>query len=224
MNPALLFPFRVFVSLPERADRRAKLLPRLEAAGLPAHWIQPVPLQAVREHRGFRSLRKRSCALTKRFALRIAQRERAPSLLYFEDDVIFHPQFAERIAALALPDDWGIFYFGCQHCEAPTSVGPGLVRVARAFDFHACAIRAPYYLAARKAMRGAPRNAPHLFHSDVLLSALHRAIPTYAAFPNLAWQAEEHSDLANRSYSNYALDGSQRPYRHVVEPLLVGSV
>lgn len=220
MNAAELFPFRVFASLAERADRRERLLPRLASVGLTARWIQPVPLQVIREHRGFRSLRKRSCALTKRWALRQAQREAAPSLLYFEDDVVFHSEFAERVAALELPEDWGLFYFGCQHCETPVPAGPGLVRVTRAFDFHACAIRAPHFLAARKAMRGGCRNAPHLFHSDVLLSALHKTIPTYAAFPNLAWQAVEHSDLANRNYSNYAADGSQRPYRHGVEHLV----
>ena len=219
MNPAELFPLRVFASLPERTDRRERLLPRLASVGLSAQWIQPVAVHSIHEHRGFRSLRKRSCALTKRFVLRSAQREKASVLLYFEDDVVFHPAFAERIAAIELPDDWGMFYFGCQHCETPTPVAPGLVRVSRAFDFHACAIRASCFLAARKAMRGGPRNAPHLFHSDVLLSALHKSIPTYAAFPNLAWQAVEHSDLTGTRYSNYQADGSQRPYRHVVAPM-----
>ncbi len=219
MNAAELFPHRVFASLPHRMDRREKLLPRLESIGLPARWIVPVPVESIHEHRGFRSLRKRSSAQTKRLALRQARRDHSPSLLYFEDDVVFHPEFVERIAALELPDDWGIFYFGCQHCETPVPVAPGLVRVTRAFDFHACAIRAPHFLAARKAMRGGPRNAPHLFHSDVLLSAIHKRVPTYAAFPNLAWQAVEHSDLVGRRYSNYQEDGSQRPYRHVLASL-----
>ncbi len=219
MNAAELFPVRVFASLPERADRRERLLPRLATVGLSAQWIEPVPLHSICEHRGFRSLRKRSCALTKRFALRSAQREKASALLYFEDDVVFHPAFIERVAAIELPDDWGMFYFGCQHCETPTPVAPGIVRVSRAFDFHACAIRASCFLAARKAMRGGPRNAPHLFHSDVLLSTLHKLIPTYAAFPNLAWQAVEHSDLTGTRYSNYQADGSQRPYSHVVAPM-----
>ena len=224
MNAPDRFPFRVFASLPERADRRVKLLPRLDGVGLAARWIEPVPVDAIRDCHGFRSLRKRSCALTKRLALRLAQRERAPSLLYFEDDVIFHPQFVERVAAIALPDDWGIFYFGCQHCEAPVPVAPGLVRVTRAFDFHACAIRAPHFLAARRAMRGGPRGAPPVHHSDVLFSALHKIIPTYAAFPNLAWQAVEHSDLAGATYSNYQPDGSQRCFHHVVAPMLTGCI
>ena len=224
MNAAELFPFRVFASLPERADRRAKLLPRLDAVDLTARWIEPVPVESIRDCHGFSTLRKRSCALTKRFALRLAQRAQAPALLYFEDDVIFHPQFAERIAAIELPDDWGIFYLGCQHCESPVPVAPGLVRVRRAFDFHACAIRAPHFLAARRAMRGGPREAPPRFHSDVLFSALHKSIPTYAAFPNLAWQAVEHSDLTGSRYSNYHPDGSQRPFRHVVKPLVATGI
>jgi hypothetical protein len=224
VNAPEAFPFRVFASLPERADRRAALLPKLIALGLSARWIKPVSVEFIREHRGFRSLRKRSCALTKRIALRLAQRERAPSLLYFEDDLAFHPQFSERMAAIELPDDWGIFYFGCQHCETPKPVLPGLVRVARAFDFHACAIRAPHFIAARKIMRGAARNSAHLLHSDVLLSQLHATIPTYAAFPNLIWQAEDRSDLAGKVYSNYDARGIQRPYRHVIASILAGCV
>ena len=39
MNAAELFPFRVFASLRKRADRRAKLLPRLDAVGLAARWM-----------------------------------------------------------------------------------------------------------------------------------------------------------------------------------------
>ena len=68
-------------------------------------------------------------------------------------------------------------------------------------------------------MRGGRRNAQHLFHSDVLLSTLHKSIPTYTAFPNLAWQAVEHSDLTGRTYSNYAPDGQQRSFRHILSSL-----
>src|SRR5438270_872419 len=57
-------------------------------------------------------------------------------------------------------------------------------------------------------------------HSDVLMSALHRTIPTYAAFPNLAWQAFGFSDLTKGKYSNYQADGSQRNFCHVLRPLL----
>ena len=219
MNAAELFPFRVCASLPTRTDRRERLIPQLAEVGLPSRWIKPVPVAAIRDNRGFRNARKRSCALTKRLAIRHAQHAGAPSLLYFEDDLVFHPHFLDRLAALTLPDDWGIFYLGCLHCEQPDPVMPGLVRVRRAFDFHACVIRAPHFLAARRAMRGGPRGAAPHFHSDVLFSALHKSIPTYAAFPNLVWQSVGHSDLTGSRYSNYNPDGSQRPFRHVVAPL-----
>jgi hypothetical protein len=224
VNAAELFPFRVCASLPSRSDRRERLIPQLAEVGLPARWIKPVPIAAIRNNRGFRNERKRSCALTKRLAIRLAQRAGAPSLLYFEDDLVFHPHFLDRLAAITLPDDWGIFYFGCLHCEQPDPVTPGLVRVRRAFDFHACAIRASHYLAARRVMRGSHRGASPTFHCDVLFSALHKTIPTYAAFPNLVWQAVGHSDLTGSRYSNYNPDGSQRPFRHAVramEPVAV---
>lgn len=219
-----VFPYCVFLSLWKRFDRRSALLPRLKRAGLGhAEWFEAIDANLMGgDSRGFVNVRKRSVALGKRLVLREAGQRKASSVLFLEDDVVFHPEFVKRLAALELPDDWGLFYFGCQHLEPPEPVSPGVVRVRRAYDNHAVAIRGDYFLTVRKAMRGGGKGACGRLHSDVLLSRLHGKIPTYAALPNLAWQASNHSDLTGTWYSNYnQSNGKQKTCRHLL-PILEG--
>ena len=219
MDIIATFPKRLFISLDRREDRRAKLLPRLAAAGLDAEWIKAIDGRVLTHARGFQTASKRANALSKRLAIRVASLAGADAVLIFEDDVTFHPQFAERVSALTLPADWGMFYFGCLHREPPQRVSPGIVRATKCFDHHAFAIRREYFHAVRKRMRGWGKKANGRLHSDVLVSDLHKTIPTYAAYPNLAWQAEDFSDLADRSYSNYRPDGTQKLWNGVLAHL-----
>lgn len=219
MDILATFPKRLLISLERRADRRAKLVRRFDAAGLNADWLKAVDGRVLKEARGFQTACKRANALSKRLAIRQACLSGADAVLIFEDDVVFHPQFAERVAALTLPPDWGMFYFGCLHREPPQHAGPGIVRATKCFDHHAFAIRREYFLAVRKRMRGWGKKAKGCMHSDVLVSDLQKTIPTYAAYPNLAWQAEDFSDLANRRYSNYLPDGRQKLWAGVLAHL-----
>ncbi len=219
MDIRATFPFRVFISLESRTDRRERFLPRFAAANLDAEWFKGVDANSLRgDPRGFLDVRKRSLALGKRLILREAERRNAEAVLIFEDDAVFHPEFLDRVEALTMPDDWSIFYFGCQHIETPEAVAPGLFRVSRALDGHAFAVRRNYYAVVRASMRGGAKGTVGELHSDVLLSSLHGIIPTYAAHPNLAWQAVEYSDLTDTCYSNYFSDGSQCWFRHLLPP------
>ena len=75
----------------------------------------------------------------------------------------------------------------------------------------------------RELGRGGSKGAVGEKYVDAAVSALHGKIPTYAAFPNLVWQAESWSDIAGRSYSNYGPDGRQRIWIEAVEPLAAGT-
>ena len=92
-----------------------------------------------------------------------------------------------------------------------------VVRVKRALDTHAVAIRQSAYLEARKIMRGHPTARGQC--TDVLLSLLHEKLPTYAAFPNLVWQAHGESDIARHCYSNYDVEGRQKHCAEMVNHL-----
>jgi hypothetical protein len=212
-----VFPHRAYVSLPRRMDRRAWVQARMADAGVSAQWFRAVDARRLRRWKGFAGLPQRAHSITFRLLLRAAQLRGSAALLVLEDDAVFHPEFRDRVAALELPDDWQIFYFGCQHLAPPTRVSDGIVRVKRALDTHAVAFRRSAFLEARRAMRGKAKGRDQC--SDVLLSSLHEKLPTYAAFPNLIWQALGESDIARHRYSNYDAEGRQKHCTDMVRHL-----
>lgn len=218
MNLRELCQHRVYVSRADRPDRRRALLPRLAAVGLADTALFPaISLDALRgDTRGFFSLPKRSLSIGKRLCLRAAAHTRAEAMLFLEDDVVFHNQFTTLIEQIRLPDDWAIFYLGCQHIQPPELIGGGLVRVTQAFDSHAVIFRASAYQHARRSMRGLGKGQRGELHGDVLLSELHSQLPTYACYPNLAWQACDRSDMSGVRYSNYDSNGRQNRLTHVL--------
>lgn len=176
---------------------------------------------AARVVRGYENAGRYALALTQRLAIREAARRKAPAVLLLEDDAVFHPNFRTLIRAVDLPEDWGIFYLGCTHNEPPAWAGGRVVRAAWAVDTHAIAINAPYY---RKVMEILDRHGKPdtgiAQASDQFIALLHREVPAYACYPNLAWQDASGSDLLGQKYSNYQLDGLQRNWTESVEHLL----
>lgn len=229
------FPLRFWINLGRREDRRVETEGRLEEQGIMAERFAAVDALETPEARnqrqekkglademrGYESAGRYALALTQRLALREAERRGAPAVLLLEDDVVFHPNFRDLIDAVDLPEDWGIFYLGCAHAEKPEWAGRRVVRVSRAVDTHAVAIRAPYY---RKVMEMLDRHGkPDLGvakASDQFLALLHQEIPTYACYPNLAWQDASDSDLLGKEYTNYTKDGRQKNWTQAVEGLL----
>jgi hypothetical protein len=245
------FPLRFWINLGRREDRRVETEGRLEEQGITAERFAAVDAAGVKEKlgasglreatprprrgrtldglsratmeelRGYESAGRYALALTQRLALREAAGRGAPAVLLLEDDVVFHPNFRTLIEAVDLPEDWGIFYLGCAHGQKPEWAGRRVVRVSRAVDTHAVAIRAPYY---RRVMEMLDRHGkPDLGvakASDQFLALLHQEIPTYACYPNLAWQEESGSDLTGEKYSNYTKDGRQKNWGAAVDGLL----
>lgn len=194
-----------------RQDRRAETEWQLQKAGFTAERLPAVDANFVRNPRGYETAGRYALALTQRLAIRKAMLAGADAVLILEDDVVFHPDFLERIREIELPEDWGIFYPGCAHHQRPSPAGPGLVRTPYALDTHAFAVRAPYFKRVMAALSvGSDQEVEHARASDWFLADLHREIPTYACYPNLAWQAVSDSDLAGGVYSNYTPSGEQR--------------
>lgn len=232
MNLEEAFPLRFLINLARREDRRHAVEAEIEKAGILAErfaavdavWKEPASLlgsQIPRPIRGYESAGRYALALTQRLALRDAARRKAPAVLLLEDDVVFHPNFSSLIATVELPEDWGIFYLGCSHVQRPQWTAARVVRVQEAVDTHAVAIRAPYYRRVMQILDRHLKTNPGVpAASDRFLALLHREIPTYACFPNLAWQSVSSSDLASAKYSNYTRDGWQRNWPEAVENTL----
>lgn len=219
------FPLMYFLNLAKRQDRRARCEQVFEDADLPVRRFPAVNAEFVKNSRKFESAGRYAHAVSTRMIIRRAMLRKAPAVFIFEDDVVLSGELHERLAEIELPDDWGMFYLGCQHHERPQTVGTGLVRVKGALDTHAWGVRATHYRQVMRALEG-KEDPPvgSLPPADVFLARLHPKVPTYAAFPNLAWQAEEHSDLVKGVFSNYHADGTQKPVQEVTAGIMAESL
>jgi hypothetical protein len=211
-----LFPLKVVASLAAREDRRGSFYRQTRQAGLTAEWLRATePAEFHHDPRGYENARRRAVSLTIVKAINRALEVDATALLYFEDDAVFHPDFRRRVAAIELPDNWGLFNLGCQHIETPTWVSRSLVRTSRSLDNQAVGIHSRCFGDVVSVLED-PKHPDR--YCDVRISSLHKFIPTYACYPNLVWQAESYSDVAGRVYSNYGRDGSQQLFKTVLPP------
>ena len=206
---------------------------RRQAVGRPLHGLErdaPATLDAAatlaaiatgKEVRGYDSAGRYALALTQRLAIREAARRKAPAVLLLEDDVVFHPNFRALIESVGLPEDWGIFYLGCTHNQPPEWAGTRVVRASYAVDTHAIAVRETYYKRVMEILdRHGKADLGVAKASDQFIALLHKEIPAYACYPNLAWQDVSGSDLLGVNYSNYNSDGLQRNWTEAVDGLL----
>lgn len=193
----------------------AERFPGIDASHFPGKW------GAAEDFVGYESAGRYALAVTKRLAVREARRRKAPAVLLLEDDAVFHPNFSRLVQSVELPDDWGIFFFGCAHSRPPEWVGNRVVRVNYAIDNHAVAIRADCYERVMDVWNRKGKSNPGVARaSDQFLATLAGEIPTYACYPNLVWQDVSGSDLMGKEYSNYTRDGKQKNWQDQVSHLL----
>jgi hypothetical protein len=212
MSPELAFPLRFYINLGPREDRRRECLLECEHQRLTVERMPSVNGRYVTSARGMGDRNRYACGLSQRLCLREAMRRKAGAVLLLEDDVVFHPEMRKRLARLTLPDDWGMFYLGCLHTSRPEVVAPGLVRITRANDLHAVAIRGTYYREVLRILKPRGRGAPvaSVVNSDIALAEAHGRIPAYAAWPNLAWQRHSFSNNVGGAVSNYGQDDGRQ--------------
>ncbi len=215
------FPLRYYINLGRREDRRTELEWHLDQIGVTAERFPAIDARFCKTARGYENKGRYALALTIRLAIRRARQLKHPTVLLLEDDAILHPNFRELISRIKLPDDWGIFYLGCQHTERPEPCVEGLVKVQKALDSHAWAIHESAYDQVMTAMDAFGKPTPsHALASDQFVTELHAKIPTYACYPNLAWQSVDESDLTGTTYSLYGKTGHQRNHLSVNRDLL----
>lgn len=220
MNFDKTFPLIYCLNLAKRQDRRVRCEEIFEMHGLRVWRFPAVDAGRVKRLHGFENAGRYAHSISTRLIIRRAMQAKAPAVFIFEDDVVLAEDWRKRLAVFDLPEDWGMFYLGCQHQMRPQVVGPGLVRVRGALDTHAWGIRASHYRQALRVLAGRNDAQPSLLPpADLLLARQQQkddGFAAYAVFPNLAWQEEEHSDLVNGIFSNYDSDGWQRPARNVI--------
>ena len=197
------FPYRVCVNLDRRPERWRRMrrrfsrhslapvlrFPAVDGAGLtpPAGWEDPVGAWG--------------CLLSHVAVVREAQRRGAPSVLIFEDDAAFPPDFAARFAACAaeLPADWAMLHLGGLHEHDPVPVSERVARLTSTYSTYAYAVRQTAY-AAFLALNG-----PALAPVDYNNRELQKALPCYGFVPNLAWVDGGYSDAQGTPVSHWYL-------------------
>jgi len=93
--------------------------------------------------------------------------------------------------------------------------------VTQALDAHAWAIHESAYDEVMRAIDAIRHPAPdHPLASDQFVVPLQGRIPTYACFPNLAWQSLDPSDLTGTEYSFYDKGGTQTISPQVLEGMM----
>ena len=220
MNPDSAFPLKLCINLPHRTDRWQVARAEFAKHHLGVERQAGVPASRVRDPWGFQNERRYACSLAKRLAIRRAYLAGVEAVLIFEDDIVFHPEWRERLAQIELPEDWGLFYLGCRHFQRPEVVAPWLVRCRQATDNHAFAVRREYFQQVMRGLKGTRKGAPRtILYSDLQLAGWQDRIPAYSAYPNLVWQRPNHSDNSRAVVGWYNDRGEQMGHRDNVAGL-----
>jgi len=141
------------ISLPDRADRRERLLANLSKTGLASSdditWIEAVDGYKEKKPDWWKSgAGAWGCRFSQLIAIESAQRDGLKNVFIIEDDAIFHPRTAEWLESTMalLPEDWDQFFLGGQHMMpvSPTS-DPKLVKANYVTRTHAYAVNASIF-------------------------------------------------------------------------------
>lgn len=141
------------------------------------------------------------CLLSHLQVVREAQRLGAPSVLIFEDDVVFDEQLEKKFGACIeqLPPDWDMLFFGALHKDEPMKVSDHIARITQANSTYACALKATMF----DDFIALNRNTEEVLDNNSLI--LQQRFNCYCFMPHLAWVETDHSDAQQRLVDHWYL-------------------
>ncbi len=213
-----LFPLKICINLdrrPERWQRMQRAFAEQEirdvrrfaavdgnAALLPHDWIHtPGAYGCLRSHLQ---------------VVREARDAGASSVLIFEDDAVFDPQFKDKFAGFIqeLPADWDMLFLGALHKDEPIEISEHIARITKANSTFAYAIRNTVF----DAFIELNTRAEHVL--DMNSYHLQERFNCYCFMPNLVWVESEYSDVQNRLEHHWYLEKSLVLFGSHVDRLL----
>lgn len=156
------------------------------------------------------------CLLSHVRVVEEARRLGHESVLIFEDDAVFDPEFKIKFASFSeeLPSDWDMLYFGALHKDEPLKVSDHVYRITKANSTYAYALKPTVYDAFIK-LNSRPEDV-----LDVNAYHLQERFNCYCFLPNLAWVQSEYSDVQNRLERHWYLEKSLVLFGSRVDRLL----
>lgn len=141
------------ISLPEREERRRRLLTNLTATGLAAPedltWVEAVDGRKEKLPSWWKQGPGAwGCRFSQLKILKEAQQDQLDSILILEDDAVFHPRASQWLQEVmpALQNDWGQFFLGGEFYNEPTpTANPLLVEGDGITRTHAYAVHHHLY-------------------------------------------------------------------------------
>lgn len=179
---------------------------------VPAVDGQTVPLP----HNWIHSPGAYGCLLSHVQVVRAAREAGAASVLIFEDDAVFDPQFKEKFSTFGkeVPADWDMLYLGALHKDAPIKVSEHVSRITKANSTFAYAIRNTVF----DEFIELNSRAEHVLDMNSYLLQAH--FNCYCFMPNLVWVESEYSDVQNRLEHHWYLEKSLVLFGSHVDRLL----
>lgn len=141
------------ISLPQREDRRSRLMNNLAQTDLATPedltWMEAVDGRNESIPSWWDAgVGAWGCRLSHLNVLRQARKDQLENILILEDDVVFHPRAAQWLEAVmeVLPSDWGQFFLGGQYSDTPkATASPLLVESNGIVRTHAYAVHHSLY-------------------------------------------------------------------------------
>lgn len=200
------FPHKVCINLDRRPERRQQMqlkfarhgihsvrrFPALDGDRLdiPPHWLHtPGAYGCLRSHLQ---------------VVEEARQLRVPSVLIFEDDVVFDSHLQEKFRACIeqLPPRWDMLFFGALHKDEPVKVSDNIVRLTRSNSTYAYALRDTVF----DGFIELNRKAEDVL--DVNSFLLQQRFNCYCFMPHLAWVETDYSDAQQRLERHWYLQES----------------
>lgn len=201
-----LLPHKICINLDRRADRWQRMQAEFARRGivdvrrfsacdgntlvLPSHWKHTAGAYG--------------CLCSHVQVVQVARELGHTSVLIFEDDTVFDPEFATKFASFMAeaPADWDMLYFGALHKDEPVRVNDHVYRITKANSTYAYALKRTVF----DAFVELNARAEHVL--DVNAYELQERFNCYCFMPNLAWVESEYSDVQNRLERHWYLEKS----------------
>lgn len=197
------FRTRVCINLDRRPERWQRVQERFAAHGItgvrrfPALDGQTLAIPAHWKH----TAGAYGCLRSHLQVVEEARRLGVPSVLIFEDDVLFDDDLQRKFAAgmEQLPEDWDMLYFGALHKDEPIAVTENLSRLTRSNSTYAYAIRETVF----DAFIDLNRRAGDVLDNNSFV--LQQRFNALCFLPHLAWVENDWSDAQSKIEGHWYL-------------------